>query len=85
MPLAVRLQDIEVVAVFANGHSGKEMAIRCSFQFELPDPIVWFIAGIELIVVLEISYDVLWRIRAKHLRHAVFRPVLVNFGMTRAT
>ena len=85
MPLAVGLQDVKVVAIFAYGHSGEEMAIGCGSQFELPVPIVWFVAEIELTVVREISYDVLWSIRAKHLRHAAFRPVLVNFGMTRTT
>ena len=58
MPLAVRLQDVEVVAVFPHSHSGKKMAIRSTFQFQLSALIFWFLAQVEL-VVLEISYDVL--------------------------
>src|SRR6266567_631693 len=71
-PLAVRLQDVEVVAALAHGHPGKETPIPCTFHFELSVPIVGFIPEIELIVVLEISHNVLRSIRTKHLCHAAF-------------
>src|SRR6266700_1845488 len=83
-PLAVRLQDVEVVAGVAHGHPGKETPIPRTFHFELSVSIVCFIPEIELIVVLEISHNVLRSIRTKHLFHAAFRPALVNVGMASA-
>src|SRR5438445_2573416 len=84
VPLAVGLQDVEVVAVFAHRHPGKETLIPVTLQFELSVPIVCFIPEIELIVVLEISDNVLRSVRTKHLCHAAFCPALVNFGMASA-
>src|SRR6266849_5889316 len=84
VPLAVRLQDVEVVAVLAHRHPGKETPIPGTLQFELSVPIVCFIPEIELIVVLEISHNVLRGVRTKHPSHAAFCPALVNFGMASA-
>src|SRR5579864_225999 len=72
VPLAVRLRDVEVVVVVAHGHPGKETPIPRTFHFELSVSIVCFIPEIELIVVLEISHNVLRSIRTKHLCHAAF-------------
>src|SRR3989475_1985601 len=70
VPLAVRLQDVEVVVVLAHGHPGKETPIRGRLQFELSVSIVCFIPKNELIVVLEISHDVLRGVRTEHFCHA---------------
>src|ERR1700674_534103 len=72
VPLAVRLQDVEVVAVLAHRHPGKETPVPGTLQFERSVPIVCFIPQIELIVVLEISHDILRSVRTKHLCHAAF-------------
>src|SRR5207302_156162 len=70
VPLAVRLQDVEVVAVLAHGHPGKEPPVRGTLHFELSVPIVCLIPEIELIVALEISHNVLRSVRTKHFCHA---------------
>src|SRR5437660_7165867 len=84
VPLAVRLQDVEVVAVLAHGHPGKEPPVPGTLHFELSVPIVCLIPEIKLIIVLEISHNVLRSVRTKHFCHAAFCPALVNFGMASA-
>src|ERR1700730_16816772 len=68
----------------ANDHARKERAIVMRGAFQLAVAVEDIVAGKELVLLFEITDNILWQIRAQHLRHATLRPLTVNVDMASA-
>ena len=85
VPLAVGLQEIEIVALVTDDHPSKEGPFPPSNEYSFFSAIFCIVSQIKLVVGRKIAHYIFRRVRAKHFRHAACRPLLVNIGMAPAT
>jgi hypothetical protein len=72
------LFDLEVMAAAAKDHAGEQRMFTGLGNLQLSIEIREAITGIELIVLLEITDDVLRLIGPQHLCHAGLRPLSID-------